>query len=213
MGFCHTAHTFFVIYGVSTYKGEGVYLDSVEKTIEEIKQGSLEEYRHIVQKYQHSVFKYCWHMLGSVEEAEDAVQEVFIKAYRKLDSYKADTSFSSWLYKIAYNHCVDCLRKRKNFQFVPLLDNTIPGYDTTAYSVEKDELTLLLLKAISMLPPEDKTVLMLRVLEEKSYDEIAEILGKRSCTVRKKYERAKKRVKQNIYQMKGVVINEEYAVN
>jgi len=152
-------------------------------------------------------------MLGSVEEAEDAVQEVFIKAYRKLDSYKADTSFSSWLYKIAYNHCVDCLRKRKNFQFVPLLDNTIPGYDTTAYSVEKDELSLLLLKAISMLPPEDKTVLMLRVLEEKSYDEIAEILGKRSCTVRKKYERAKKRVKQNIYQMKGVVINEEYAVN
>lgn len=64
-----------------------------------------------------------------------------------------------------------------------------------------------------MLPPEDKTVLMLRVLEEKSYDEIAEILGKRSCTVRKKYERAKKKVKQNIDAMKGVIVNEKYAVN
>jgi RNA polymerase sigma-70 factor (ECF subfamily) len=213
MGLCHTAHTFFVIYGVSTYKREGVQLDSVEKAIELIKQGSLEEYRHIVQGYQQPLFKYCWHMLGSVEEAEDAVQEVFIKAYRKLGSYRADTSFSSWLYRIAYNHCIDCLRKRKYFQFVPLLDNTASDYDTTAYTVEKDELSLLLQKAISMLPPEDKTVLMLRVLEEKSYDEIAEILGKRSCTVRKKYERAKKKVKQNIDAMKGVIVNEKYAVN
>lgn len=66
-------------------------MDSVEKAIMEVKQGSLEEYRHIVQKNQNSIFKYCYHMLGTVEEAEDTVQEVFIKAYRKLDHYKEDS--------------------------------------------------------------------------------------------------------------------------
>lgn len=188
-------------------------MDSIEKAIGEIKQGSLEEYRHVVQKYQKSIFKYCYHMLGDVEEAEDAVQEVFIKAYRKLDSYKEGTSFSSWLYKIAYNHCVDYLRKRKYFRFVPLSDSTVSDFDTTAYSVEKDELSQTLQKALSMLSAEDRTVLMLRILEEKSYEEIAHILGKRQAAVRKKYERARKKVKQNIDEMKGVVINEKFAVN
>ena len=188
-------------------------MDSIEKAIEEIKRGSLEEYRYIVQKYQKPIFKYCFHMLGSVEEAEDAVQEVFIKAYQKLDYYKVGTSFSSWLYKIAYNHCVDYLRKKKHFSFVPLLDGIISDYDTTAFPFEKDELSLLLQKAISMLSPEDKTVLMMRVLEEKSYEEIASILGKRLSTVRKKYERARKKVKQNINKMKGVIVNGEFAVN
>lgn len=152
-------------------------------------------------------------MIGSVEEAEDAVQEVFIKAYRKLDRYKADTSFSSWLYKIAYNHCIDHLRKRKYLLFVPLCENTITDYDTTAYSVEKYELSLILQKAISMLSPEDRTVLMLRVLEDKNYDEIANIIGKRPSAVRKQYERARKRVKQNIDEVKGVIINGKFAVN
>ena len=188
-------------------------MDSIEKAIEEIKRGSLEEYKHIVQKFQKSIFTYCYHMLGAVEEAEDAVQEVFIKAYRKLDFYKAGTSFSSWLYKIAYNHCVDYLRKRKYFCFVPLCDSIIADCDTTAYSVEKDELSLSLQKAITMLSPEDRSVLMLRVLEEKSYEEIASILGKPLSTVRKKYERARKRVKLNIDKMKGVIINGKFAVN
>lgn len=53
-------------------------MDSVEKAIEEVKQGSLNEYKHIVQKYQGAIFKFCYHMLGTVEEAEDAVQEIFI---------------------------------------------------------------------------------------------------------------------------------------
>jgi len=188
-------------------------LDSIEKIIEEVKRGSIEEYRHIVQKYQKPIFKYCFHMLGTVEEAEDAVQEVFIKAYRKLDSYRAGTSFFSWLYKIAYHHCIDYLRRKKYFSFVPLCDNSINNYDTTVYSFEKNELNLVLQKAISMLSPEDRTVLLLRVLEEKSYEEIAGILGKRPPAVRKKYERARKKVKQNIDKMKGVMINGEFAVN
>jgi len=188
-------------------------LDSVEKAIEEIKRGSAEEYRHIVQKYQKSVFKYCYHMLGTVEEAEDAVQEVFIKAFRKIDCYKEGTSFSSWLYKIAYNHCVDYLRKRKFLRFVPFCENTADDCDNPVYSVETDELGQMLQRALSMLPHEDRTVLMLRVLEEKSYEEIADILGKRAATVRKKYERARKKVKQNIDKMKGVIVNEKFAVN
>lgn len=187
-------------------------MDSVERTIEKIKQGSLEEYKYIVQKYQKSIFKYCYHMLGAMEEAEDAVQEVFIKAYQRLYHYKAGTSFSSWLYKIAYNHCIDHLRRKRYFQLVPLCDSVVDGCDVS-YSFEEDELSLPLQRAISMLPPEDRTVLMLRILEEKSYEEIADVLGKRSSTVRKRYERARKKIKQSISKMEGDVIDGKFAVN
>jgi len=188
-------------------------LDVVEMAIEKVKQGLLQEYRHIVQQYQVPVFRYCYHMLGAVEEAEDAVQEVFIKAYRKLDRYKEGTSFSSWLYKIAYNHCVDHLRKRRYCQFVPLCDSIIGDSDTMSCSLENDELSQPLQQAISKLSPDDRTILMLRVLEEKSYEEIAGILGKRSSTVRKRYERLRKKLQQSINETKGVVIDGKFAVN
>lgn len=190
---CHKISIFSVITGERIKRKEGVRLDSVEKVVKEVKQGSVEEYRHIVQKFQNQIFRYCCHMLGSVEEAEDAAQEVFIKAYRKINGYKPGTSFSSWLYRIAYNHCVDLLRKRKFISYIPLCESAVNDSCNPIYSVENYEMAQILRKALSALSPEDRTVLMLRILEEKSYEEIADILGKRPAAIRKKYERAKKR--------------------
>lgn len=107
---------------------------------------------------------------------------------------------------------LDHLRRKRYFQLVPLCDSVVDGCDVS-YSFEEDELSLPLQRAISMLPPEDRTVLMLRILEEKSYEEIADVLGKCSSTVRKRYERARKKIKQSISKMEGDVIDGKFAVN
>ncbi|MNI27746.1 ECF RNA polymerase sigma factor SigW [compost metagenome] len=79
----------------------------------EIKAGHTDQFEVIVKQYQQQILIYCYHMLGNIQEAEDAKQDVFIKAYEQLHKYRESISFSGWLYKIAYHHCVNKLRRRK----------------------------------------------------------------------------------------------------
>lgn len=84
-----------------------------EELIRTIQGGKLELYAAIVQRYQQRLYVYCYHLLMQREEAEDAVQDVFIKAYEKLSQYAYRQSFSAWLYKIAYHHCLNMLKRRR----------------------------------------------------------------------------------------------------
>lgn len=81
--------------------------------VEETLKGKLSSFEILLKRYQDKILKRTIHLLGNREDAEDATQETFIRAYKKLDSFKLEMPFSPWIYKIATNYCFDLLKKRK----------------------------------------------------------------------------------------------------
>ncbi|GIP31255.1 RNA polymerase sigma factor [Paenibacillus sp. J2TS4] len=88
----------------------------IEAVVDQVKHGETESFQFLVEHFQRQLHVYCFHMLGNSEEAKDAVQDIFIKSYENLQRYHRKTSFSAWLYKIAYYHCLNLLKKRKGWQ-------------------------------------------------------------------------------------------------
>lgn len=129
-------------------------------------------------------------MLGSIQEAEDVTQEVFIKVYSNISSYKENTQFNSWIYRIAYNECISTLRKRKRSKLVQFFNDIVNIEDISINGYQDDSFGSPLYDALSKLTPIDRTLLILRIVDDKSYEEIAEIMQKKPPALRKQFERA-----------------------
>ena len=141
----------------------------VKKRIKEVLKGDREAFADIVNLYKDKVFLICFRMLGNTHEAEDLTQEAFLRAYVNIDRYNLNRKFSTWLYRIATNLCIDRLRKKKPDYF---LDAEIKGTDgLTMYSqlattrsqpeneVVNMELQDIVQNAIMNLPEKYRTVL------------------------------------------------------
>jgi RNA polymerase sigma-70 factor, ECF subfamily len=162
--------------------------------IEAILTGNTELFEYVVECWQQPIFRYCLHMLGNRHDAEDAAQDVFVKAFEKLRLYRYDTSFSAWLYTIAYHHCINLIGKKKMLKaLLPFI-----GWFTAEKNTETDqderELRPDLKLALASLTVNERTLLFLRVLEDKPFDEIALILDTNAANLRKKYERLKRKM-------------------
>ncbi|WP_055108661.1 RNA polymerase sigma factor [Paenibacillus ihumii] len=177
-------------------------MEFVEKCVMEVKAGQINQYVHIVEAFQGPIFRYCCRMLGNRQEAEDAVQDILVKGFEKIGMYEPSGSFSSWLYKIAHNHCLNLLRKRS-------IQHKFQSWfrqNTVAESAEQTITSRLfgepLASAITSLSAEERSLLILRALEEKSFAEIGEISGKSTEAVKKKYGRLKLKL-QRLMEQKG----------
>ncbi len=173
----------------------------VEKAI----QGDQKAYESLVERYQRGLFNMIFQMVKNREETEDLVQETFIKAFNALQSYDNRFAFSTWLYKIAYNNCIDTIRKKK-LRTYPL-DKPIRTHegevqqeirdDTTSpegdylYSEKRSQIQA----SIDNLPPRYKRVIELRHQEEKSYEEISDMLHIPLGTVKARIFRAREMLK------------------
>lgn len=147
-------------------------------------EGALEE---AIEKYGYAILRYCHNILCDYYEAQDAVQITFIKAYNKRTAYDNNKNLSSWLYQIAYNTCIDIIRKRKlarNIQ--PMRQVTQDSQDSLIPENIKNALMSLTLL--------DRSLVYERVIEEKPYDELAVIHRKSAANLRKRYERARKKL-------------------
>lgn len=176
-----------------------------EKTDAEIVQMTLEEvnnYGLLVEKYEAKLLRYIKRILYvNTEDAEDILQEVFIKAYRNLNSYDSKYKFSNWIYRIAHNEAVSFLRKnKKRLKDIPngseenIFDTIVSDVDIEKeylQEIEKEDLTKLLYE----LDVKSRDVLILKFLEEKDYNEISEILHVPSGTVGSLISRAKVKLK------------------
>ncbi|MDF2673163.1 MAG: sigW 7 [Clostridiales bacterium] len=182
--------------------------------ITEIKNGDRNGFELVIITFQQPIFVYCYRMLSNMQEAEDAVQEVFLKIYEKINNYKEDISFSAWVYKIAYNHCVNQIRRRKLLSFIPLHNfiEQIEDENNNSDKILEFEFTNELNEALSILSMEDRSIVIFRVIEDKSYEEIGLILNRNAVLVRKRYERAKKKLGEHLKERGGSGNNEKIAI-
>ncbi|WP_156830056.1 RNA polymerase sigma factor [Paenibacillus sp. HW567] len=173
-------------------------MDSIEDKIRRIQAGEAYLFSDVIRLYQQRIYLYCFRLLSSEEEAKDAVQDVLIKAYQNIGQFKPQANFSSWLYKIAYHHCLNQLRRQKfQLQLRKLLRQEVAV--NSAEQIVADRLfSEPVAAALEKLNVEDRNLLFLRIYEDKSFAEIGEILGVSTVTVRKRYERTRSKLKKVI---------------
>ncbi|NNF04273.1 MAG: sigma-70 family RNA polymerase sigma factor [Rhodothermales bacterium] len=169
--------------------------------VKEALSGSQAAYNQLVDKYQGALSRHVGRMIRKQSEVDDLVQECFIKAFSALNSYSSDYAFSTWLYKIATNHTIDYLRKKKLKTMS--IDNPIKTRDgeveyelpDTSYRpdrhIQEDQRRELIQEAIDDLPPKYHKVIVMRHQQEKSYDEIARELDLPLGTVKAHIFRAR----------------------
>ena len=176
--------------------------------VQRAKQGDGKAYDELMVLYKNAVYNIIYRMVHNQQEAEDLTQEAFIKAYNSINSFNEQYAFSTWLFKIATNHCIDFFRKRKlktysMEQTIRYKDDRIKHeYADGEKAADKEllasEKTRLIRKAIADLPEKYRTAIELRHQEEKSYDEIAEILHIPLGTVKARIFRAREMLKKSL---------------
>lgn len=163
----------------------------IEESISKVLAGERQFFATLITAYERQIYRYCYCILRSREEAEDAVQDIFVKVYQEIGRYEKRVSFSAWLYKVAYHHCLDQLRRRK--RRTRLLSLYTMQFVRNYHEAPDDSPVDKLFKDIN---PEERGLLILRVVEQYSFDEIAQITGHSSVALRKKYERLRKKLVQ-----------------
>jgi RNA polymerase sigma-70 factor (ECF subfamily) len=167
-----------------------------------IKSGHLEIYDEIVERYEKKLFSYIYRLVGNKEEAEDILQNVFVKAYRNIKTFDIERKFSSWIYRIAHNEAINFLKKRNKKKFISWEDIVSNKDKMDTKSEERSPIDIWIRKeasaeikeALDMLPIKYKEVLVLRYFSEKSYEEIGRMIKSPVNTVGTLINRAKKKL-------------------
>lgn len=171
--------------------------------IEAAKQGDQDAFELLVHQYEKRVFALTVRMCGNPDDAAEAAQEAFLSAWQGLPFFRGDSSFSTWLYRLASNACVDLLRRegRRRSQAGPSLDDEELNLDlpTSAPSpheqVERQELREEIEKGLAALSPAYREVLVLREIHQLSYDEISQVLQLDVGTVKSRINRGRKQLR------------------
>lgn len=172
--------------------------------VRSILDGDVNAYELLVKEYEKSVYNLALRMVGNSEDAADMSQEAFIKAYNSLTSFRGDSKFSVWLYRIVSNVCLDFIRSRKRKQTMSLSTEDDDG-DSVEMDIADDtqsperlmekQLTRdAVRRGLASMPPIQREILLLREIQGLSYDEIAEVLNLEAGTVKSRIFRARKKL-------------------
>jgi RNA polymerase sigma-70 factor (ECF subfamily) len=165
--------------------------------------GDADAFATLVESHQERLLRLCERLLGDVEEARDAAQEVFLKAYRKAGEVRPQGQVYTWLYRIAVNHCLNKLRRRKLVRFLRWEDSeerNVPAFDPPdgaadpAAALESRRRWQTTRRAIARLPENQRAVLVLVRFEGMSYRQTAEVLGITEGAVESRLVRAMRRL-------------------
>ena len=174
-----------------------------DKFIMQLKAGDRQAFDTLVETYQSQVVNMAYGLLSDREDALDAAQEVFIKVYRSISSFRGESALSTWIFRITRNVCTDFLRKRK-YETVSMdqEDDEKPKMelgDTThapEQVVEQTQMQRMVREAIAQMDENHRAVITLFDIEGMSYDEIAQILECTVGTVKSRLARAREKLKQ-----------------
>jgi len=163
--------------------------------IEQCKKGEETAFRDIYRLYNKAMFNLCLRITGNVAEAEDVLQEAFISAFRKIDSFENRYSFGAWLRRIVINSAVNHMNKQK-IDWIDINDDKLQIADPEVVDIKAIDFKIENIKiAINKLPDGYRTVLTLYLLEGYDHKEIAEVLGISESTSKTQYIRAKKKLR------------------
>lgn len=141
--------------------------------VSKVLSGDVQSFEQIIQRYQERILRLCRSMVGA-SQAEDAAQEIFLKIYKSLSQFKEESSFSTWVYRIAANHCLNLIKKNKREQPISIESSLLEERGPSAQDVfEKRQMLQSIFKGLD---PEDRMILTLREVEGFTYQEIAERL-------------------------------------
>jgi len=181
-------------FGPSNFSSQGVYISQDAEDADLVRRcvaGDTAAFAPLVERYQRPLFTVALRMLGDPDEAKDAAQDAFIKAYRKLSTFDQSRRFFSWLYRILVNECLNARRARRPGE--PIRDDVAAGANPEDL-FDRQEQRQQLLRAIVLLPLEYRQVIVLRHFTELSYDEIADTLGISTSVVRSRLYTARRRL-------------------
>lgn len=181
-----------------------------KKWLKKAAAGSAEAFEQLVLKYQTAVYNLCLRMTGDPEDAADMTQESFLKAWRNLESFQGNSAFSTWLYRLASNTCLDHLRSVKRKPQLSLVmedeDGEAQALDVpdSAPSPEEQVIALdeqsRLNDALQALDEDQRQILILRAVNGLSYTEIAEALQLKEGTVKSRLARARDQLRKKLQQ-------------
>jgi len=181
--------------------------------VERVRGGDRPAFDEIMRRYEEKVFRLAVGMMRNREDALDAVQDAFLNVYRKIDSFKGESAFSTWLYKVALNSIYMKLRSRRRHEPVESLDDhreeafdpegqlRVPIRDWSARADEivlRKELAGVLEEAVAALPEDYRAIFNLRDVEELSNQEVADILGLTLAATKTRLHRARLFLRQRI---------------
>jgi RNA polymerase sigma factor (sigma-70 family) len=160
--------------------------------------GDTNAFAVLVDRYKDLVYTLSLRMIKNREEAEESSQDTFIKVYRSLGKFKGESKFSTWLYKVAYNTCLDHLKKNKRKQNVIAIDGytgqQVADLNNVFDAIEDRERKQMLQDCLHLLPGEDSFLLTLYYFEEQSAKEISKIIGVTANHVKIKLFRSRKKL-------------------
>jgi RNA polymerase sigma-70 factor (ECF subfamily) len=185
-------------------------IDKEEKLIKNIQSGDLCCFEELYNIYKDLVYSVCLKFLDNKNEADDVSQDIFIKVYYNIKSFRFDSKFSTYLYKISVNHCLNLLRKERRVKLLSLdaifsrswPDNQVEISDESMdleKIISQKEAEKIIGNAINSLPEKQKTAIILSKFEELSYSEIAAILGCTISSVESLLFRAKQNLSKKLY--------------
>lgn len=182
--------------------------------IRQVLGGDTDAFSHLVTAYEKQVYNLCLRMVSGPEDAADLTQEAFVKAWQGLQFYKFEASFSTWLYRLTTNLCIDHLRRQKRRTAVSLTvdgDDGAEELELPSNEPEPEEVLLeqerrkALTDAMTRLDGQERALLQLRVVEELSYEQIAEVLDIKVGTVKSRLARTREKLR-NILQADGNIL-------
>ena len=145
--------------------------------------GDTTAFDEIMIRYERQIYRVCYRFVENRDDARDLAQDVFIKAFEHLSTFRRESSLKTWLYRIAINHCINHVRKHSQ-EFVEVTEYTGSIRPSIHAHLEKEEQRAQFRRMVKNLPPKQKAILELRINEQLSYDEIAKISGRSVSTIK-----------------------------
>lgn len=180
--------------------------DSIDaRVIQACQQGDREAFRLLFEAYKDRVFSIACYSLGDEAAADDVTQQIFVKLITRIGQFRGDSEFSTWLYRLVINSCLDERRKRRRFLPVEELDtvSNTAGQRTPETGYARREVADSVRQAIGELKPKMRLPILLKYIEGLSYEEIAEVLGCSKGTVASRLNRAHKALAQRLVHLRG----------
>jgi len=174
-----------------TINNDQLYIDKVIK-------GDTNAFAFLVEKYKDMVFSLAIKITKNREEAEEVSQDSFIKAFKAIHTFKGDSKFSTWLYKISYHNCMDRVNKNARKYNIDRIDevieNRIKATEDTMQTIERKERAELMNDCLLELPEDERSILWLFYYKELSLKEIMEVTSLSQANLKVKLHRARKKL-------------------